>query len=92
MQHRVGSTGGFELLRPASAGKPGVTPDRSVLLIHSDRTKTFSIFLCAMILAMCLAACLIEQQSIYLLNIYINNNNYDDVIVQDMQFVTLSYT
>lgn len=39
-----------------------------------------------MILAMCLAACLIEQPSINLLNIYINNNNgnnnNDDDIVQ----------
>lgn len=55
----------------------------------------FSTFLRAMILAMCLAACLIEQPSINLLNIYINdnngNNNYDDVIVQNMQFATLSY-
>lgn len=46
----------------------------------------FSTFLRAMILATCLAACLIEQPSINLLNIYINNNNgnnnYDDVIVQ----------
>ena len=55
----------------------------------------FSTFLRAMILATCLAACLIEQPSINLLNIYINNNNgnndYDDVIVQNMQFATLSY-
>lgn len=55
----------------------------------------FSTFLCAMILATCLAACLIEQPSINLLNIYINNNNgnnnYDDVVVQNMQFATLSY-
>lgn len=54
----------------------------------------FSTFLRAMILAMCLAACLIEQPSINLLNIYINNNNgnnNDDVVVQNMQFATLSY-
>lgn len=52
----------------------------------------FSTFLRAMILATCLAACLIEQPSINLLNIYINNNNNDDdVIVQNMQFATLSY-
>lgn len=55
----------------------------------------FSTFLRAMILATCLAACLIEQPSINLLNIYINNNNgnnkYDDVVVQNMQFATLSY-
>lgn len=46
-----------------------------------------------MILATCLAACLIEQPSINLLNIYINNgnNNNYDVIVQNMQFATLSY-
>lgn len=60
----------------------------------------FSTFLRAMILATCLAACLIEQPSINLLNIYIiinnidnnnkGNNNYD-VIVQNMQFATLSY-
>ena len=56
----------------------------------------FSTFLRAMILATCLAACLIEQPSINLLNIYINdnngnNNNNYDVIVQNMQFATLSY-
>lgn len=55
----------------------------------------FSTFLRAMILATCLAACLIEQPSINLLNIYINNNNGnnndDDVIVQNMQFAILSY-
>ena len=56
----------------------------------------FSTFLRAMILATCLAACLIEQPSINLLNIYINNNkgnnnNDDNVIVENMQFATLSY-
>lgn len=47
-----------------------------------------------MIRAMCLAACLIEQLTINLLNIYINNNkgnNNDDDIVQNMQFATFSY-
>lgn len=53
----------------------------------------FSTFLRAMILAMCLAACLIEQPTINLLNIYINNNkgNNNNDIVQNMQFATLSY-
>lgn len=50
-----------------------------------------------MILAMCLAACLIKQPSINLLNIYIDNNNGnnndddDDDIIHKMQFATLSY-
>ena len=64
--------------------------DWSVLVIHLDQTKWhyFLPSLCAMILAMCLAACLIEQLSINLLNIYINNengnnnNNDDGIIVQ----------
>lgn len=43
----------------------------------------FSTFLCAMILATCLAVCLIEQVSINLLNIYNNNdNNNYDIMVQ----------
>uniref|UniRef100_A0A8C9WWW8 Zinc finger transcription factor Trps1 n=1 Tax=Sander lucioperca TaxID=283035 RepID=A0A8C9WWW8_SANLU len=59
----------------------------------SNQVTLFSTFLRAMILATCLAACLIEQPSINLLNIYINdnNNNKYDVIVQNMQFAKLSY-
>lgn len=69
-------------------------PKCSLHPFGSNRVTMFSTFLCAMILATCLAACLIEQPSINLLNIYINNNkgnNNDDVIVQNMQFATLSY-
>ncbi|KAF0024511.1 hypothetical protein F2P81_023313 [Scophthalmus maximus] len=49
-------------------------PKCSLHPFGSNRVTMFSTFLCAMILATCLAACLIEQPSINLLNIYINNN------------------
>lgn len=82
--------------------KTGVNPGRSVLVVRLDGTKwlSFSSLLGAMILATCLAACLIEQPSINPLNIYtINNDDHNDDddkknkyrVVQNMQFATFSY-
>lgn len=68
----------FELVQCQSGLKCSLCP------FEWNQVTSFSTFLRAMILAMCLAACLIEQTSINLLHTYIiNNGNYnDDVIVQ----------
>lgn len=64
----------FELVRCKSGLKCSLCP------FEWNQVTSFSTFLRAMILAMCLAACLIEQTSINLLNTYIINN--DDIIVR----------
>lgn len=67
----------FLKLLKASLNRSNRSDSRLKGSLHPSGLKLlFSTFLCAMKLAMCLAACLLEQPFINLLDIY-NTNNYN---------------